>query len=287
MSEPSGDGLSARDAHGQADTIITSFDAAVLSKRIDDLVARESANRIWYRDGSLIVAICALFISVLTTGISIYHTRQQDVTALSNQLRSAIQQAGNLSVQNAGYLVQYKDDPQSLLAISSALNSENITLAREAYGLTKALGSAATSIDLIGAASALINSQDNLLAEELLKQAVDRASTSIEYVASLRYLAAVEYQEGKHGEASADFNKALNAFSVFPGDGNNDTYVALTQSYTLLGWAGIVGADDCTTTRQNLEKATQELSKLPDTLPQKSVMTAQAQKINARLGACK
>ena len=124
---------------------------AALGRRIDDIVAFQKERKGWYRDGSLLVAVAAFFISMITAVISAYHTHRQDVDALRTQLRSPIIAAGNLSVQNVEYLAKYKDNAEMMLAISTALNGQNFVLASQAYSISRTLGSSATSVELSGA----------------------------------------------------------------------------------------------------------------------------------------
>jgi hypothetical protein len=169
-----------------------------LSRRIDDIMAFQKKPKPWY-DTGLIISGLAFFISLVTTVLSLYRTHQQDINNLKTQLRNTIQQSGALVLQSVEMQSKYKDNQQTMLALSSALNSQNIGLAREAYTLTKALGSNATSLDLLGSANALINSEEYSLAEELLKDAVARATRAVEHfsVANPQRLAIPERTTGR------------------------------------------------------------------------------------------
>jgi hypothetical protein len=224
----------------------------------------------------------------MTTVYSWQRNNQQDQITMRNELHSAIQEAASLFVQNAEFMVKYKNDMASMGVISTAENRKNIILARQAYVLTKALGSSATSLDLSGAAEALINSQDFLLAEELLKTAADRAHSANEYYAALRVLSGLQYNNGKRGESAESFKKVLEVFSKFPEEANNEQYVATTQVYSYIYMANAIGASDCALSRHHLASVEQYLSKLPQGSAQTNTLRAQAQKISELLVAnCK
>ena len=258
-----------------------------LNRRIDDIVALQKKSTPWYREGSLIVAVAAFVISIITTIASGYHTYRQDVDALKAQLRAAIESSGNIAVENAEYLVKYKNEQTSMLAISSALNVQNIVLAREAYSIVTSLGNSATSLDLSAAANALINSNDQILAEELLERAVTRSLNMNEYLGALRQLSAVQYQSGKHGEGIKNFARVLDVCNQYPNECNNKSYVHVTQAYSHVFWANVVMPGDCASARDNLAIAEQDLAKLPQDLQQARILRAQVASMAPGISGCK
>jgi hypothetical protein len=257
-----------------------------LHRRIDDIVSFQKKRGPWYRDPALIISASAFFISVMTTVVSWHRTYQQDVSALKTQLRAAIQQANNLAMQNMELYEKFKNDNSRLLNAASILNTQNVIVAKEAYSLAKALGNAASSLELASAAQALLASDESLLAEDLLNDAVTRAENSVSYAASLRSLSALQFQNGQRGEANASFNRALAVFDQFPKEANNQDYVNITQAYTYLFWSSTVKMADCGLAKETLTKVDQYLARLPPDLPQADVMRREAQRLNLDLSGC-
>jgi tetratricopeptide (TPR) repeat protein len=262
----------------------TEPDVADLNRRIDDIVAFQKRAKPWYQDTGFIISGSAFVISVVTTMFSLYRTHQQDINNLKTQLRDTIQKSSLLVVQSVELNAKHRNDQQTILALSSALNSQNIGLAREAYTLTKSLGSNASSLDLIGAANALINSEEFSLAEELLKDAVARAARAIEYFAALRVLSAIQYRNGQRGEALASFKKAIAVFEKFPSEANNETFVNITQAYSHLYWAAAVMWSDCKLAKESLTAAQQHLAGVPPAMSH--TMKSEVDRLTSSLAAC-
>ena len=55
---------------------------AALNRRVDDLVALQTKRPPWYRDPPVLISASAFLISLVTTGLSLHRTHQQDVNAL-------------------------------------------------------------------------------------------------------------------------------------------------------------------------------------------------------------
>jgi hypothetical protein len=265
----------------------SALDVEAINRRIDDIVTFQKRKGPWYKDTGLMISAAAFFISIMTTVVSWYRTYQQDVNAMKTQLRSAIQQASGLAIQNAELSLKFKDDQQNFLSASSALNTQNIVLARQAYSLSKSLGASASAMELTAAANALIASSEMLLAEELLKEAVLRAKNSVEYVATLRLLSGVQFQNGQRGEAAVSFQKAIGAFVLFPTESNNQDYVNLTHAYSHLYWVNMIVSTDCPQAMQSVEKASQHLSRLPAIMPQANTMRAEVQRLGQYAQNCR
>jgi hypothetical protein len=97
-----------------------------------------------------------------------------------------------------------------------------------------------------------VASYEYLLAEELLMAAVVRATNAEEGYTALRNLGALQYKNGKQGEGSESFHKALQVFSRYPKESNNQQYVSITQATTHMGWIASAGSSDCQLSKQNL-----------------------------------
>jgi hypothetical protein len=260
--------------------------AAALDRRIDDIVAFQKRKGPWYRDTGVAISAAAFFISVMTTVASWYRAHQQDINALKTELRAAIQQSNALQMQNIELMVKYKDDNQTLLAASSTLNNQNVASAQEAYSLVEALGDSASALDLTLTANALNNSQETVLAEELLKKATARVNNSLEDVAAWRILAITQLQLSKPGDAKASIAKAVSVFDRYPADVSNKIYVGLTQAYTSLYWANAILSTDCQNAKRSLADALKYLQPIPPDLLQAKSLQSEAARLSAALVAC-
>jgi tetratricopeptide (TPR) repeat protein len=269
-----------------SDAILSADGAAMLNRRIDDIVAFQNRKGApWYRDPSLMISAAAFFISIMTTVVSWYRTYQQDMISLKTELRTISHQANSLILQNVELLTKYKDNHQAYMQASSTLNSQNIVLAKAAYSVVKQLGRSASSMDLTQTASALIQSHEFVLAEELLKEAAKRAEHAVEDVSALRILSNTQLQLGKTGEARESIAKALEVFRRYPAEANGQANVDMTQAYTLVFWANAVGSADCQTVKYNLDRADEHLSSLPLTSPQANTLRSEASRLRIQCRA--
>ena len=267
-------------------TSVSAEDAATLNRRIDDLVAFQKRKAPWYRDTGLVISAAAFFISVMTTIVSLYRTHQQDINALKVELHNIIQQANSLILQNLELAVKYKDDNQRALQAASTLNTQNVVLAKQAHAVVRALGNSASSLDMTTTASALMQSSELILAEELLKEAVKRAENSVEDVAAWRSLASAQFQIGKKDEAKLSIENAFDVFKRYPIEANNKDYVNLTHAYTKAFWANVIIASDCQLAKQSVDEANVFLSSLPLTLPQANQIRVELGRLAVPLVNC-
>src|SRR5690348_14105384 len=70
--------------------------------------ARKETVTVW--NPSVIIALAAFAISLITTGFSAYRTYRQDVDSRKQQLASAIQSTANAAIQSAEMFVKYKNE---------------------------------------------------------------------------------------------------------------------------------------------------------------------------------
>jgi hypothetical protein len=260
---------------------------AVINQRIDDLIAHQQRRAIWYRNPSLITSAAAIFISVVTTAMSWYRTYQQDVTSMRAQLASTLQQASSLQIQAIDFYAKYKDDQPAYMRAATVLNAQNLILAKQAYALATALGTAASSGNLTNVANSLMQSSDVTLAENLAQQAAARADNSIDYVAANRLLGALNFYKGQKKEGEASFNKALDVFKIYPNEAKSQDFVNYQHAYTHLYWAQAAVASDCQTAKQQLALASQYMVRLSPLARQQLGSTeAEVNRMNQMTAAC-
>jgi hypothetical protein len=260
---------------------------AMINQRITDLIAGQQRTTTWYRNPSFITSVAAIFISVMTTTVSWYRTYQQDVTALKAQLAATLQQANAGQIQIIELMAKYKDDQPSFLRVSTALNAQNLILAKQAYALARSLGTAASAVNLTTIAHSLMQSNEVTLAEDLLRQAVARAENSVEYVAALRVLGVLQYYNGQRSEGEATFKKALDAFKTYPKEAKSPDYVNYAHAYTHLYWAQALVSSDCRGTKEHLALSAHYLAQLsPAARVQANATTAEVTRMVQSVAAC-
>ncbi|MBM3526573.1 MAG: tetratricopeptide repeat protein [Alphaproteobacteria bacterium] len=247
-----------------ADESAISTELAVLRQRIDDIVAGQQRSTAWYRNPSFITSCAAIFISVTTTVVSWYRTYQQEIASLRGQLASTLHQTAGIHLQNVELMAKYRNDQPSMLRLSTTLNAQNLLLAKQAYSLARELGSAASAASLTTVANSLMQSNEVTLAEDLLQKAIARAENSVEYIAALRVLGALQYYNGNLKVAADTFDKAVKAFTTYPNEAKSADYVNFTHAFTYMHWTQSARQSDCPTAKAKIELAEQHWQKLTE-----------------------
>ena len=221
---------------------IVSTDSEIrrLDEKIALLTAAMYAKKPWYRDISTLISVSAFLISVLSTTFSLIHGYLQDIDTKRNELHAALREfnATNLHLEEAN--LKYPGNAGPILQISFA---QNTLLAKKAYSLARSLGSSATGTDLVGAAIALRNMGQDGLAQILLETAKTRINDVAEYINVYKLLGGVKIAGGDLQGGNADFDMALNVFSVY-GTPNTD-FIVTTNFATQMEWARALSSVDC------------------------------------------
>jgi hypothetical protein len=270
---------------------------AALNARIDDIVTFQKRKEPWFRDTSFIISSAAFMISLLTSGISAYRTYRQDINSRKDALQSTIQQYYATSLANvANQFAFQKDlngpnDPKSASSqyfaggANTIVQNANVAFAKQALSLVNELGRNASSVDL-GETAVVLGSVNQFSAgSELYKKAIDNAINSVEYLGATRGLAAQQYYLGDKDDSLLNMKKALDVFSKFPGENNNE-YVNYTTAQTYLFWAGFVRATDCKLSNENISQASHYVELLSPIVRQGSGMDAQIALVKTAVGSC-
>src|ERR1043166_5231738 len=194
---------------------------------------RETAS-IW--SPSVMIAMAAFAISLITTGFSAYRTYKQDIDSRKQQLATVIQSIANLAIQSSDMFMKYKNDP-ALVDVRGAVTQQSNMLVKQAYSLIRSLGSEASALDLINVAYLLSTMMNEVgLSDELLIRALPLAQNSTEYVAASRQLGQQKIFTGQVEDGNRYFQQALDVFEKFPKEANNQPYVLFTHGYTEHMW---------------------------------------------------
>jgi len=272
-------------------------DLAAMNGRIDDIVAFQKRKDPWFRDTSLIISSAAFFISLVTSGISAYRTYRQDINSRKDALQATIQQYYATSLSNVASQFSFQKDlggPSDPKYASSQyfangattiVQSANVALAKQALSLVNELGKNASSVDLGETALILGTVNQFSVGEELYKRALDTAVNSVEYLGSAKALAQQQYYLGKKDEATVNIKKALDVFSKFPDEANEE-YVNYASAQTYLFWGGFVGATDCKLSKEALSQAVHYVGLLSPLVHQASGIDAQITLAKTAVGSC-
>ena len=244
----------------------------LINQRVNDIVTLQKPKAPWYRDSNFAISLAAFLISMVTTIASWYHSYQQDINATRIRLSEILERANALQRANLDYMNKFRNDPTYLATASVILNQQNVQLATDAYSLARSLGSHATANQLTLAAYILSISDYSLLSENLLKEAIDRADNSVEYVAALRLQGSLQFKLGNATAANSAFDLASKVFEKYT-DERNVYYENVTQAYTQFYWAQGLQMSDCTAAKRHMEQAAAFWSKIPGA-PQQPAQTA-------------
>src|ERR1051326_2316810 len=145
-----------------------------LNREITLITAALTAKKVWYRDVSTIVSLAAVLISALTFVVG----RSQDTEAKKTELHATLRQISATFLQVEESKIKFPDKSSVIEHISF---DQSTILAKRAYSLVRALGSAATATDLIGVSNALRFVNEESLAQSLLEIAEQRVNEVVEY----------------------------------------------------------------------------------------------------------
>lgn len=225
---------------------ITSTDMEIrhLNEKVTLLSAAVFQKKPWYRDVSSIVSLAAFVISLTTTIFAAFHESRQDLENKKNELRVVLNQITTTNIQSVEVMQKYEGTP-FLAEITSILNGQNAFAAKQAYSIVVSMGSAATVEDLQSTASALGVLNEVGLSEKLVEMAKKRIENVVEYMTVYRQSGGLKLYNHRLDEGNADFQKAADVFSLYPGDANNTNFVLVTNFSTQMQWATALLPIDC------------------------------------------
>jgi tetratricopeptide (TPR) repeat protein len=222
-----------------------------------------AAEVAWYNDGATVVAAVALGVSLVSSLISMWHTRSQDMQSAHLDLRAVLQRLLALPKETMDLQQKYKDDPNSLLSVNELSRQEMTFLASQGAGAVRKLGDKRVSSAeylTIGTAQAAVF--DFKSQEEFLQKACETAHSANDELAALRLLANAMFSQQRVEEARADLQKALNIFSKYSG--YDPATVAVANAITHIQWAGLeAGIGNIEGAQQHLAPVEAVMASLP------------------------
>jgi predicted negative regulator of RcsB-dependent stress response len=132
--------------------------ARIVSEIYSLKVALAKHERPWFRRSSVVISVLALLFSLGTTGVSYWHTHQQDIHDARSELRTLIQRLNHLPIEDLEYSRKYENEPKIYGRLSGLLNSENAVIAKQAADVIDRIPSNVSATEYSAVANALIQS---------------------------------------------------------------------------------------------------------------------------------
>jgi hypothetical protein len=230
--EPAGpaDQPAPADGRGRQDQLAT------MKAEIDALqISALQAERPWYRQASVMIALLALFFSIATTFYSLKRTHEQDVHNAKVELRDLIQRLTAVPVRNLDLDRKYPRDPTARVQASSLLNTENIVLAKQAVDIIDEIPDDVSSVEYYAVASALAQSGDYGTTRDLYARALASAQDATDFTAAARSLGVTAFSVNDVARGRSAFEQARDVFDRFPTA--NLYYRTTTNINTEVSWA--------------------------------------------------
>lgn len=165
----------------------------IIKKEVDGLqIQSAEANKPWYLQASIIIAIMAFMFSLGTTAVSYYRTGEQNVLNSRVQLQSLIKELSLFSDRATEIQNQYEKVPHQKAALLVSLNTRNAALAKQAQFTIERLENSifgnrnVLSVEYMAVATALQNSGLVDGVDALATKAVEVAEDPISAISALR-----------------------------------------------------------------------------------------------------
>ena len=252
----------------------------VRGREIDELQARqEERTRPWYRQASIVVAIAALLVSLVSGGVGAIlqsaaesRARRADERAIAQQqqqdrsdLRTILQRLAALPRENA---TLYQQFGQSAAALSVNVTSETSLLVGQANTIVDRIPNlvSAAEYNALGTATLLLPGTQRQ-ATMHFEQAAGRADNLNDQLTAVRSLAILGFTSGSLDEGRGHFNEALQLINKAKPLPFWDAYIT---TETRMQWARQELVHDCNRARTqlNLGKAAAERQNLIAAQPQ-------------------
>lgn len=254
---------------------------------IEALHGLAADKKIWWKDGSLIVAACAFALSLATTLFSIYSGHQKDIHDQQAQLAASIQLLQDLAFKQAEISTKYSDDPRTALVFSKLINAQVETTVRTASELGRRLGTSATTSELWTIAQILYGHGEAVTAKELLQTALAAAKGPNDESIALRYLGVVEIRGAATpaGIAAGEalFQRAATLETMYDLRGFPQV-VAFLKASALFDWANAIAPINCQEAIAHYNDGEHVLSSLTGPLSSDLQQLRQLESQNARIG---
>ncbi len=236
----------------------------LMKAEIDGLqVAAAERNRPWFRQPSIIISVLALVLSLASTGYGTWLAEQQHVREARAELAQLIQRLSALPKENLELQTSYASNATVLAQLASAVNAENLVLARQAADIVeRRIPDHVSAIECYAVASALIFSSDFDTSRRLLELGLARANDPVSHSTLLRAHAAGLYRSGDVAAGRERMQAARDIFSRYPTKVRS--LVVSTTAHTELYWVGLErGVGDCAEARRHLSEVRHWAAQIP------------------------
>lgn len=226
---------------------------AYLEGRLDSMQAAGYKTRT-ILDPSVLIAIAALILSLSTTFYSIVKERRQNVESITNQLRSTINQFGELNFKVVDATNKYKGDNDAIAALHGWIATQNNVLTAQVLHLAEILGDSAEGADLMIVANRLRTIGREKEAESLLARAILLPTSNTDKISIFLEHGSLQYQQKKNSEGAKSFMNAITLVESIPGY-QSDQYMRWQMAFLYASWATAVSSTDCKQSGVYLTKA--------------------------------
>jgi hypothetical protein len=255
---------------------------------IEALHGLAANKKVWWNDGSLIVAACAFVLSLATTLFSIYTGYQKDLHDQQAQLAASIQVLQDLAIKQAENTTKYASDPQSAFGISKLIIAQVQTTAHTATELGRRLGTNATTSELWTIAQIDYGNGEAAAAKELLQIALAAANSPNDESIALRYLGFLQIRAADTPDdvaaGEALFQRAATLETKYDLRGFPQV-VAFLKVSAQFDWAQAIAPINCQGAIAHYKDGEQLLSSQPpNTLTSDLQQARQLAQQNARIG---
>jgi tetratricopeptide (TPR) repeat protein len=251
------------------------------------------APQVWYKDGATVVAAVALAVSLVSSLISMWHTRAQDLQTAHVDLRAVLQRLLTVALENKERIEKYEDQIAQYTeqiaqgngdARALALAEQNIALARQNIDFVNTL--AAQEMNVLAAQSAksvrslgktrVVSAEYMAIARaqeeagdfdaqgDFVQKAVETAKTNNDKRNALFDSANYLFKHRRFDEGRGQFQQFLE---VLRGNENfTPDQIAAAAMELHLVWAGaeVQKAGDLTAANAQIQAAGQIIQSLPE-----------------------
>lgn len=298
---------------------------AKVNSRIVDLIAQQKPTKPWYREASTWISGSAFIVSLVTSLVSLHRAGIQDINSRKDALQALVQQF--YTSANGGIALQYtftKDIINSqknmqnnvvtalnlnppptemqlgqndiannagmaMDALRNSIAAQSAMIAKKTASLAQELGSNASSIEM--SETGFVMLAGNLFgpAENIFKLSVDRADSSMEYIAGTRGLGQAQYMQGKKDESKKTMEDSIKVFDMqkYKSEGNSEDFKNSDNAATYAFWLNFLGPSDCELSNNNLKEMDRLVGLLPPQVASGSGLQQKLGKFHTMLATCK
>jgi tetratricopeptide (TPR) repeat protein len=224
----------------------------VLEKQVADLRReRAQASRPWYRQPAVLISLGALLLIVVAIIFNYLQVRQNDEHNARIELRDLTQRLSQISAESINATQTSTNSVQSGL-----LQQENAMLARQAEEVINEIPDSVSSGEYILVAQALMSSNLNEDALNMVNKATGAIQDANEGSAAYSLKGQLLFNMGDPANGRQAFQQALDIFKRYPT--TNTDYQTTTTVQNELAWTSAeYGIGQCAEAKKHIDHAWQ------------------------------